>query len=145
MRHEDGFTLIEMLIVLVMVGLAFAALPTLLTGLAHVRLRAAANDVVTQLRSARSQALLTGVPAALIIDPARRSLQTPSEDSARPLPAVVERLTVEPISLTEPDGAVHLRFFADGGATPVRLVLVHGALAVGIRVDRLTGRVDRDD
>lgn len=144
-RRDGGFTLIETLVTLTLVGLMLTSVPVLINGLASLRHRAAVNDVMTELRATRSQALLTGAPAALILDTARRGLLTDGGREMRPLPAVVERVAVEPAGLADAAGIVRLRFLPDGAATPVRLTLVSGGQRTRIRVDRLTGRVDRDD
>lgn len=60
-RSQAGFTLVEMVVVLVIVAiLAAVAMPSLSSALANQRLRAAATDLVSALLLARSEAIKRG-------------------------------------------------------------------------------------
>jgi type IV fimbrial biogenesis protein FimT len=61
-RSQPGFTLAEMMVVLVIVAiLAAVAMPNLSSALANQRLRAAATDLVSAILLARSEAITRGV------------------------------------------------------------------------------------
>jgi type IV fimbrial biogenesis protein FimT len=61
-RSQRGFTLAEMMVVLVIVAiLAAVAMPNLSSALANQRLRAAATDLVSAILLARSEAITRGV------------------------------------------------------------------------------------
>ena len=57
-RHEGGFSLFELIVVLVLLSLVAAViLPSFTTGMQGIRLNTAARDMVTKLRQARSRAI----------------------------------------------------------------------------------------
>ena len=74
-RGERGFTLIEVLVVLVILGLSVALVlsrgPARSTAL---DLRSAAGQVAQALREARGEAIATNRPVPVMLDVARRSL-----------------------------------------------------------------------
>ena len=145
MAADRGFTLVETLVVLVLAALALAAAPALTGGLSGIRLRSAADEMAGRLRDARGRALLAGAPVAVWIDPDGRRWRADADAEPQPMPGVVGRVGIEPASLIGPDRLVRVGFHPDGGATAVRVTLFHGDRAETIRVDRLTGRVSRDD
>jgi general secretion pathway protein H len=126
MRRDAGFTLLEMLVVLVIVALAAGLLLT------HdprpspaVAARGAAAQVAAALRAARGRAILTDAPVAVTLDAVRHRLGIAGEAPV-PLPPVV------PIS-----GSGVILFAPDGSSSGGRIVL--GGRTV--TVDWLTGRV----
>lgn len=67
---EKGFTLLELLLVMAILGLLSAAvMPRMLPVLDKIRLQSDARDVAQALRLARQQAISTGKPAAFYIYP----------------------------------------------------------------------------
>ncbi|MFN3477449.1 MAG: GspH/FimT family protein [Candidatus Methylomirabilales bacterium] len=67
-----GFTLLELVVVLVIVGMAFSlVLPAIGSGLRHWRLRGAAREVVTLLKFTRNQAVVKKEPFQVILDRSR--------------------------------------------------------------------------
>ena len=55
LRCDAGFTIIEMLVVLTILGLAMAVTPAILAGLDNNRLRAASLELVASMREARGR------------------------------------------------------------------------------------------
>ena len=149
MRHgcqvEAGFTIIEMLVVLAIMAMMMTVAPAIIAGLDGTKLRAASDDLVAQLRQARSQAMQRGTTTIVELDPARRSYATSIEPKFRPFPAVVDKLDVTPGGLLDAKGLARIRFFADGTANQARISLRHGGASATIAVDWLSGRVRRDD
>jgi len=72
MKSESGYSLIELLIVLaiiaVLTGLAQASFTAQLP---HLRLKAAARTLVSDLRWARQLAIAQGQPVQIVLDPER--------------------------------------------------------------------------
>lgn len=67
---EKGFTLLELLVVMAILGLlSMAVMPQMLPVLDRIRLQSDARDVAQALRAARQQAISTGKPAAVYIYP----------------------------------------------------------------------------
>jgi prepilin-type N-terminal cleavage/methylation domain-containing protein len=137
----QGFTLFEMMIVLVILAMTMTVAPSIMAGLAGSRLRSASDNLIAQLRETRSQALRRGVPTEFAFDLAKRTYATATAPGFRPLPSVVDAVDVKPPALLQPDGIARIRFGSDGTATEARISLRHAGSSVGITVDWLTGRV----
>ena len=61
LRNKKGYTLIEMMVVVAIIGVLSAmAVPTYISYLPHLRLNSAVRDLISYARSARSQATITG-------------------------------------------------------------------------------------
>jgi general secretion pathway protein H len=137
----SGFTLIEMIVVLVILGFALVLVvgyrPPWSRGF---DIEATAADLAAQLRLVRSEAIAGNRPVALELDLAGHRYR-PGAAAARPLP---ERLSVELLTIAgERRGtdAGDIRFNPDGSSTGGRIVLADGSRRVAIGVDWLTGRV----
>ena len=126
-----GFTLIETIVVLVILGLAL----TIVAGFLPRRnttleLAAASGRVASALRQARARAILYNRPVLVAVSADGHSLAT--DGIVRPLPAAVAMTMVGPAAIRfAPDGS------ASGGGILVR---IPGRARV-IRVEWLTGRV----
>src|ERR1700742_3518739 len=140
-RPSQGFTLFEMMVVLVILAMAMTLVPSIMAGLDGSRLRAASDNLVARLRETRSEALRRYGVAELVLDTRRRSYATPAARGNQPLPSVVDAVELRPQALLRPDGTAHIRFAPDGTATEAQIFLRHGGSAVDIGVDWLTGRV----
>lgn len=129
MRGQDGFTLIEMLVVLAIMAVAAAALrPMLLRPPAKVELRQVAAKVVAELRDARAKAMTTG----------RATAWRPAEPPA----GIVLRVTTVRDEAAQGGG---IRFFPDGSATGGQVLLSRDNNALAVRIHWLTGRLELRD
>lgn len=119
-RAEAGFTLLEMLVTIAVMGIVLAVLAGSMRPQSHrLEMEAAAREVAQAMRQARGTALTTGLPVALALP------------RLPPWLTVAERAPAGGIVFT-PDGA------SSGGA-----VLLAGAgLSAAVSADWLTGRVD---
>lgn len=86
----QGFTLFEMMIVLVILAMTMTVAPSIMAGLAGSRLRSASDNLIAQLRETRSQALRRGAPTEFAFDLAKRTYATATAPGFRPLPSVVD-------------------------------------------------------
>jgi general secretion pathway protein H len=138
--HDAGFTLIEVLVVLVILGLTAALVlargPVRSAGM---EARTAASEVAETLRLGRSVAIAGDRPAAVTLDVASHWLTL---DGARRalLPASLP-LAARMADGTEPRRAV-FDFASDGSATGGTIALGTSARRILVTVDWLTGRVD---
>ncbi len=139
-RTAAGFTLIEVLVVLVILGLTVALIvsrgPVRSTGF---DLRATAGDIAQQLRLARSEAIATDRVTRFTLDLADRRYET--NGVAGPLLPAELALAMTTVTGGAPRPLGAITFAPDGSSSGGRVVLVAGANAVAIVVDWLTGRV----
>ena len=141
---DRGFTILEMLVVLTIVGLMMTIAPAVVSGLDGSRLRAASFDLVARLREARSQAESRATATDVVFDLDRRGMTVSSGPTFRPLPAIVDRIDIFPASLVNDQRTARLRFLPDGTASAARIELRRGRLTAVVMVDWLTGRIWRD-
>ena len=141
-RHGPcgGFTLIEVIVVLVIMALAYGlVVPALSSVLDGPRLDRAARQMVASLREARSTALIDGRTVRFTVDPAAREWRRGDRRGALD-DEIAFRLDAPPAGRGA-DGAASILFFPDGGSTGGRLTLAIGERRRLIAVDWLTGRV----
>lgn len=145
-NREQGFTLIELLIVLVISILALTAVAINLgSGTSSTELRAVVRELMSAMRYARGQALLSHQSTFVTIDLDKNSYQINTRDKVFYLPEDVEvtLVTVESELLTENRG--NIRFFADGSSTGGKITLVRAEQSWPIEINWLTGKVGLQD
>lgn len=136
-----GFTLLELLIVLVLAAVVMAvALPALRSSPA-TELKSGAQTVAAALRQTRIDAMSGGRALALVVDTGGNTLQPEHRDSARQLSdsIALQLATAEREMLDEQRGGI--RFWPDGSATGGRVTLTKEGLEIRVDVEWLTGRV----
>jgi general secretion pathway protein H len=143
-RH-CGFTLIEVVVVLAILGLALA----LVTGFkppwsSGLGLKGTAAELASGLRLARSEAIVRNRPITFDLDVAGHRYKVGAGTVHR-LPAnlVVELMTIAGESRGSTIGDI--RFNPDGSSTGGRISLADGQRRVAVGVDWLTGRVSVAD
>ncbi len=110
---QAGFTLVELVVVMAIIGITSAALVLTLPG-SDAQVRRAAETLAAQAAATRDQAILTGQPASF----------------APTAPAG--------ITLTS-DPAGPIAFDPTGLATPARLTLASGDAAATVTIDAVGG------
>lgn len=143
-RRDRGFSILEMIVVLAIVGMAMTVVPAIMAGLEGSRLRAASDELVWRLREARNEAMRGNGASELVLNLADRTYATTANASPRTLPTVVDAVEVAPAVLRQTGGIVRIRFLSDGTATPARITLRHGSSTGVIAIDWLTGVVRLD-
>ncbi|SFH07547.1 GspH/FimT family pseudopilin [Methylobacterium gossipiicola] len=135
---EDGFSLVEMLVVLAILGLAAASAgPALDTLVPARRLERTAETLRTEIDLLRAEAIRTGRPMRLALDGPGRLVSSRPGAPAIPLPVAL-RLDVPAGARVEP-GAI--RFRPDGSTSGARVFLTLGRAARVLTVSPLTGLV----
>lgn len=140
-RGEEGFTLIEVIVVFAILGLVMAMVLSGPRGPdAVISLRAAANQLAAGLREARSRAIEADRPVTLTVDLAGRRWWI-GNDAGSPLPAVAAiRLDAMTAAIRRGNvGAI--RFEPDGSSTGGRIEIAKDGHRIAVGVDWITGRV----
>ena len=143
---QQGFTLLEMLVVLLLVAVGFGLLASGISqGLKSAQERQVKRDLGLALRQVRSQAISAGQPASLRLDVLRNSYQLPGK-TPRHLPdGMTLRLTTAATADSDEGPVGLITFYPNGGSTGGHLYLARGSQATRIDIDWLTGRVDWRD
>jgi general secretion pathway protein H len=144
MHRQAGFTLIEILVVLAILGVVLGLIigrgPMNSSGL---QTRAAAGALAQTFRAARAQAIATDHDVAVAIDPARH-LFAMDHGPVRMLSPDLT-IAVLPPSLPGPGTTRLIRFAPDGSATGGSVVFGSGHRKLAISVEWLTGKVSVAD
>jgi general secretion pathway protein H len=138
--REAGFTLIEIIVVLAVLGFALALIvgyrPPWSSGLG---VRGTAAELASGLRLARSEAISRNRPIAFKIDLSDHHFQI-GTSAVRPLPV---RLSIALLTVSgEQRGTTgDIRFNPDGSSTGGRISIADGTQRIAVGVDWLNGRV----
>ena len=144
-RGAGGFTLIEVLVSLAILGLALSLIagykPPWSRGLG---LQATAAELAAGLRLARSEAILSNRAVLFDLDLIGHRYRV-GTGTPRRLPAdlSLELLTISGEALNGREGDI--RFNPDGSSTGGRISLADGRRRIGVGVDWMTGRVSVAD
>ena len=139
---QHGFTLLEILIVLVIGVLLVALVPPLLSGMSGAtELRGAARQLAAGLRNARNEAVTRQQEAVLTLDLERRRFGVTGDprEIALPESVALKLYTAQSELLDSATGGI--RFFPDGSSTGGFITVSGPKLAYRVNVDWLTGAV----
>lgn len=136
-----GFTLLEILAVLALIGLALAVTAFSLDGgLDRARLDASAREVAAALRHTRTRAMVEHRPQWFTLDLDRCTFASPGRDPEAFSSDTALRVTSAAEDTGKP-GIARIRFFPDGSSTGGNIELRRKQREVRIDVDWLTGAV----
>jgi general secretion pathway protein H len=136
-----GFTLIEMIVVLAIVGLVLSLVAVNRTPVsAATESRAVARDVYEALRAARSEALVTNRDVSFTVDVAHRSYGW-GQRPPRYVPDGLQLALYTSSGDIVGKGAGRIRFDPDGGASGGRVTVAGGDHVWWIGVDWISGHV----
>ncbi|WP_006786689.1 GspH/FimT family pseudopilin [Thiorhodospira sibirica] len=145
-----GFTLIELMVVLLIMGMAAALLaPRFGSALTGLEIKGASRDLASALRYARGRAIASGSPSAVLIDVNTREYWVADRPRAYRLPSSVALNLLAGHREWQGEGRAAIRFYPDGSASGGQIRLAPaGQSAQGdsghhyqIDVHWLTGRV----
>jgi len=133
---QRGFTLLEMLVVILLIGLAASVLGLgVRQGLQVAQERRAVGQMVEALRTTRAGAIVSGQPARTVFDLSDRTFQAPG----RALQRWPSRLHVT-LHTAEQIGP-GVEFYPDGSSTGGNLLVTSGTRRWRIDIGWLTGSV----
>jgi general secretion pathway protein H len=139
---QQGFTLLEILVVLVIGVLLVALVPPLLSGMSGAtELRGAARQLAAGLRNARNEAVTRQREAILTLDLAQRRFAVSGDPREITLPdgLALKLYTARSELLDAATG--NIRFFPDGSSTGGAITVSGPKLAYRVNVDWLTGAI----
>ena len=136
-----GYTLFEVLVVLAIIGLVLAAVPMIAGRRSGPEVRAAAIEIASSMREARSEAITRFRPVAFQLDVDARTYRVGDGGSVQPLPRTLELALYTARSELASKTAGGIRFFPDGSATGGRITVSEDGQRYVVSVDWLTGAV----
>ncbi len=144
-RSDDGFTLIEMIVVLTILGLMLTLVMSTMKPVSPAtHARAAAQVVAGALRSAHAAALSQNRSVSFNLDLPSRSYRM----DAGPVQTLPNDLQVSLLTGRDQlvaDGVGRIRFDPDGGSTGGRVTIVGGDRIWFVGIDWLSGRVSVEE
>lgn len=137
-----GFTLLEVLVVLALMGLAYAmAMPMIGAGAATLELKSTTRQLAAGLRKARGDAITQRRETVLTLDVGKRRFAVTGDPKAYALPARVEISLITARSEQLEDQIGNIRFFPDGTSTGGKITLSVDETRQALNIDWLTGKV----
>lgn len=138
-----GYTLMELLVALAVIGMVLAAIP-LIAGSPrpHAEVRAAAIEVASALRQTRSKAISGFASEVFLLDTERHLYRVGAGGKEKALPDALALSLYTARGELESESVGRIRFFPDGSATGGRVTLGEGGRRYVVAVDWLTGGIE---
>ncbi|MCB1581946.1 MAG: prepilin-type N-terminal cleavage/methylation domain-containing protein [Marinicella sp.] len=141
MKKHLGFTLIEVIVVLVMLATLAGIVAFNMSGsLKASKIRGASKELVAALRYTRSQAVIKHEEQRLMLNVTEKSYQAPGRPKVI-LPEGMELKVFAAESEIPAEDQAGFRFFSDGSSTGGRVTLIYEDRFWRINVAWLTGEV----
>lgn len=142
-RPNSGFTLLEILVVLTLMSLAYALAPPMFaSGVSTTELKGASRQIAAGLRKARSQAIFTRQETTLNVDVDAHTFTLTGDSKVHRLPekSKVSVFSAQSDAVVGKSGAI--RFYPDGSSTGGRITVTAGERKYLVDVSWLTGQVE---
>lgn len=138
-RTSGGFTLVELMVVMVIAALALALVGTSISrNISGAEMRTAAGKVAASLRYTRTQAILTKSEQVFLVDTEALTYQAADRKAVElPKGMMVELNTARTELTSETAGGI--RFYPDGGSTGGNVRLDANGRIYRVNVGWLTG------
>ncbi len=144
--RPNGFTLVELLVVLTVIGLIMALAPiAMYRAMPSLELRTTTRELAAALRNTRSTAIRDNRETTLTLDVEAGWYRLDGRKGERTInPEIKLKLLTATIE-TEDESVGRIRFFPDGTSTGGQITLARGESTYYILVDWLSGRVQIAD
>lgn len=139
-----GFTLIELMLVLVVMGLLVGLTPPLFEkAFPSLKLKAATRDLAQEMRFIQQSAILTGQVTKVRFDLQNNAYRSDlvNQGETRQLPDGLHFIQDENAVSISGEQILVFEFFPDGSSSGGKLILGNGARRLAISVDWLTSRI----
>ena len=138
-RHSAGFTLVELLFVMVIIALVLGFVATSISrSISGAESRVAARKVAASLRYTRAQAILNKQQTVFMVNTEERSYQAPGKQPVK-LPEGMDMLLTTARSEFTSENVGGIRFFPDGGSPGGYIQLIVNGREYRVNVAWLTG------
>ncbi|MFK5951390.1 MAG: GspH/FimT family pseudopilin [Methylococcales bacterium] len=145
-KQAQGFTLIELTVVLLIMVLGFSAIGTNISSGNHSsQLKALSRDLASALRYARGQALVSHNEITIAINLAENTYKISNRDKIYHFSDEIEVTLVIAQDEFKNDEIGQLRFYPDGSSSGGRITMEWGNLVNIIDVNWLSGKVEISD
>lgn len=143
---NKGFTLLELMVVLIVVVLGFSIIGVnISSGTNSAAHQAAARDLVSALRYARGQALIAREETTVAIDLNENSYTVSNRDKVFEIPETIDLTVVTAQEELTGKGQANIRFFPDGSSTGGRVKLERNGINWQIDINWLTGQIELEN
>jgi general secretion pathway protein H len=142
MNSARGFSMIELMLVLTVMALAYTLIPKMaFSGVSGAELKTHVRAVATGLRMTREMAIHSRREAALTLDLESRAFHMPGDAQPHKLndKLDVQLFTAQSDLVSDKVGSI--RFYPDGSSNGGRVSIGSGGRVFEIDVDWLTGHV----
>jgi len=138
-RKNQGFTLVELMVVMVIIALVMGLVATSLSSsISAAEARAATRKVLASLRYTRARAIIDKSEKVFLVNTEERSYEAPGRKQVMLPEGVDVTITTARSELTSEDVA-GIRFFPDGGSTGGHIELTINDREYRINIAWLTG------
>ncbi len=145
MRRVGGFSLIEMVAVIALVGIAAGLILMSFSKMFNgAKIQAASRDMVAALRYTRGQAIVKGKETTFNLDLANNRYTAPGRGAVQ-LPKTMKMNLYTAAQEQTGENSGSIRFFPDGASTGGHISVLMDRIEWRINVDWLTGAITREE